>query len=317
MVFNKIAFFLVSLALIFLSSKVYADEGTFEKDLIATNKEISQEIDQIASSIDHFLSNRREIKRNRTSINVTGFSELREGGYFKQTGHLNLDLKLPNTEKDWLLKLSSYDDEDEFEGLQRNREGALPQTQKYGTSLAYGRSLKGIQATVRPRIEFKDPLVSSFLIKLQKNIGLKVFNIRLQNKLFAHSVDGTGESFAIDFERWISPKLFLRFFNEEQYLDKSHIFTVSQGPSLLYLINDRMAISKTVSLNSASRNFAPPEAHYAAGSYHLASYNFIASFSHKLYRNILHYRVTPSLNFEKQTHYKGHAAVVLTTEIIF
>lgn len=317
MIFVKINAILFFLLLYFCSLNLYAEDSSFEKELIEKNKEISKEIDDIATSIDEFLSSRREVKRNRSSVNLMGFSEFREGGYFKQTGHVNLALKLPNTEKDWMIKLSSYDEEDEFEGLQRNREGARPQSEKYGTSVGFARSLKGINATVRPRIEFKDPLVSSFLFKLEQTMKFSGFNLRWQSKFFAHSVDGTGEAFALDFDKKLSKKILLRLFNEEQYLDKYHQFTVSQGPSILYTWSDRMAISKTISFNSANRNFRPPDDPYGAGSYHLSSYNFIVSFNHKLYKNIFHYRVTPSLNFEKFNNFKGKAAMIFTTEIIF
>ncbi len=306
--------------LFFLSHISYGKETTFEEDLIETNKQLSAHIDDLAVEIDSLLSNRRSNLKNKSRISFVGFTENLEGQGIRQDGHVNIDVRFPNLEEKWKLQFSSYDPEDEFEGLGRNRTDGRPQEQKYGTSIALVRKISEVETVFRPRIELKDPLVSSFLVKFTHRLPLKSFPLISSLKLFAHSIDGTGEAVTLDFDRVIAKNLIFRWFNEQQYLDRDNILYVSQGPMLLKKISSSMAVSQTLSLNSQSRSINPEfniENFENTNSYHLNSYRFIFTFSHSLYRNVFHYQISPSLNFYKNRNFKGLAGILLQTEIIF
>ena len=289
--------------------------------MIAQNKQLSRNLDDLAREIDLLLASRRvSEKTNKTRAILSGFMESREGRAPEYSAHINLDLRLPNLEEEWKLKFSSYDEEDEFEGLDRNRYGAQPQEQKYGASIAYVREIKSVKTTLRPRIELKDPLVSGFLLKLENVVRLTFMDVKSQLKLFAHSEDGTGQAFTIDFERKLTSSTVLRLFNEQQYLEKDNLFIVAQGPSILYKINDRMALSPTFSFQSTNRHTpedraVTPQTRHPG--YHLEGYSFYVSFRHQLYKNILHYQVTPNWAFTKEYQFKGRAGVNLNIEVIF
>ncbi len=316
---NLKAKFWLSIFLLFLSHISFGKETSIEKSLIETNKQLSKHIDDLAIQIDSLLSSRRQTLTNQSRVSLVGFTESFEGQGVRQDGHINIDLRFPNLEEKWKLQFSSYDTEDEFEGLGRNRTDGRPQEQKYGTSVAVVKQISNVNVTFRPRIELKDPLVSSFLLRFDHNLKLKPLAIHSTVKLFAHSIDGTGTALAFDFDRMLTKTLLFRWFNEMQYLDRDNIFFASQGPMVLKKISSSMAASQTLSLNSQSRtlNGLQPALAYRTDSYHLSGYRFIFTFSHVLYRNIFQYQISPSLNFNKVRNFKGEAGVLLRTELIF
>lgn len=311
-------FFIVSIVLSIFSHNSWAKETTIEQDLIEKNKQISRYFDGLATDIDSLLSSRKARPRNQSRVSLVGFANSVEGQGVDPSGHIDVDLRLPNLEQDLKLQFSSYDKEDEFEGLGRNRTDGLPQQQKYGTSVAFARTFKNIRTTLRPRLELKNPLVSSFLLRFDHNHNFSRWTLRNTLKLFAHSIDGTGQSISVDFERGLTRSMLFRWFNEQQYLDRDNILYVAQGPMLLMKLNEVMALSYTFSLNSQSRtllDLAP--AKEITQSYHLSGYRSIVSFSHSLYKNVFHYQISPSLSFYKYRNFKGEAGVLLRTEIIF
>ncbi len=295
------------------------NDESFKETIVENNKYLSKQFDSLAQEIDTLLSNRRGKVPSNSRLRLLGYFESREGGIQNQSFFISADLRLPKLEKKWKVRFSSYDREDEFEGLQRNRNGVAPREQKSGASVGLIRKVSGVNFLLRPRIELKDPLVSSMLLKLNGDLQITSWALQWQLKFFAHSVDGVGQSAAFDFEKDLTNRLVLRLFNEQQYLDRDNVFRVAQGPSFLYKLNDLMGLSTTLAFNSANRNISTrfTEEAYGAENYHLTSYRWDITFSHKLLRNVFHYQLTPLLEFPKQRGFKGWAGIILRTEIIF
>jgi hypothetical protein len=305
--------------LIFNKSSYGAGDLSLEDKLVNENKEISSYIDNFANQLDYLLSNRRSRIKNYTNIKLIGFIDSREGDVLNEKGHIDINLRLPRLEEKWKLLVASYDTEDEFEGLNRNRDGASPRAQKLGTAVSYSQTFKNIKTVFRPRIDLKNPLATSFLLKFNSDFKIPIFKVYWQKKFFLHSVDGAGESISFDFDKPLTNNLLFRIFNEAQYLDKSNFFNVAQGPTFLYKISDTIALSNTLTINSQNRNFMNNDGtnFYTAANYHLESYAYIVSYSHSLYKNVLHYQISPSLSFQKQRNFKGYAGAVFKAEFIF
>ena len=295
-----------------------AREETVKEKIVKNNKLISKQVDDLAREIDTLLSNRRGRQKNRSTVSLIGFVENREMGQFSNSGHVDIQLRLPKLEKKWQLRFSSFDNEDEFEGLGPNRNGAAPRQQKLGTSVGFANKFSKIKTLIRPRVELRNPLVSGFLLKLSSDIKFKIFTIKWRKKFFTHSADGVGQSLAIDLEKRLVKDLVFRIFNEGQYLDQRNLFSVSQGPSLLYRVSKAIGLATTLSINSFNRtpNISVSNS-YQASSYHLGSYRLDMSISHKILNRVFHYQVTPYLDFAKQQRFKGNAGIILRTEIIF
>lgn len=287
--------------------------------IVQENINISKEIDRLAQELDTLLSGRKGNPKNKTTIRLLGFTENREGGFFEQSGHISIQLRLPKLEKNWRLSLSSFDPEDEFEGNQRNRDGARPQSQKLGTSVGVAKNIGKIETLFRPRVELRNPLVTSFLLRFRRQFNTSFGSFEWRKKFFVHSVDGAGQSLQLNLDNQLAPYMVLRFFTEGQYLDRDNFFAVSQGPSLRIRMGQDMALSNTLSINSANRILArdAQSALISADSYHLNNYRYILSFTHQILRRVFHYQLSPYLEFPKTNSFKGITGVTLQTEIIF
>ena len=297
----------------------YGQSLPSKKTLVEGNKSVSRRIDALANQIDTLLSNRKGYQKNNTTVRIIGFTEYREPGDFSQSGHVALDLRLPKFEDRLKLQLTSFDREDEFEGLGRNRDGAQPRENKFGSSVGLFKSIGKVKTLFRPRIEFRDPLVTSFLLKFNRDIPISDYILRLQKKFFTHSRDGVGQALSVDLDRAIFKTSIFRFFNEAQYLDRDNIFRVSQGPTIRTRLYDNMAISNTFSVNSANRELTSPQDPLTAPGtgFHLTDYQYILSFSHETWKRVFHYQISPYLRFNKRNNFKGQAGIILQTEIIF
>ena len=87
-----------------------SEVNSFDKSLVKKNIYISEKIDNLAILIDDFFSKRKVVSsNNKTQLRLIGYSEWREGGSVSESGHINIDLRLPNLEKEWMLKFSSFD----------------------------------------------------------------------------------------------------------------------------------------------------------------------------------------------------------------
>jgi hypothetical protein len=291
-------------------------KGPLLEQAIEQNRQLSKRIDRLARNLDELLSNRQSPVRNATQVQLIGNTRWTEQQAPTLQPQFALNLSLPAVEKRLRLQLASFDREDQFEGLERNRNGAQPQNQKTGASLGVLRQLGATQVLFRPRIEFRDPLVTSILIRTDQRLQFSTVPlILLTQKVFAHSVDGAGASAEVDFDFQLSDSVLLRFFNEAQYLDQDNFFETSQGPTLAWQISERMAWSSTLSFNGQNRALFSNNTQW--NSFHLNSYTLFTSFSHMILRNVLHYQITPELRFPKSNRWKGVAGLNFQLSLIF
>jgi len=297
----------------------WGQEPTMEEVWIERNRKVSEYFDILAAELDYQLAGSRTDERNTSQLSLIGFAQAAESSGTLNDGHIDVNLHLPAFEEAIKLRLSSFDAEDEFEGLDRNRTNARPQEQKLGTSVAIGQRFSDIEVVFRPRVELRDPLITSFLLKFSNTIKRSVFNFNSQLRFLTHSRDGVGQSLSLYLDTPIAKSSLFRIFTEEQYLDQRNLFSTAHGVMFLEKMSEEISLSQTISLNSQNRNlFGPDTAEsFRYRNYHLNNYQFIFSFHHKLYKNVFHYQISPSLNFYKRLSFRGDPAILLRTELIF
>ncbi len=317
---------MINLNIVFLISfcflcvpQAWAQEPPTDEVWLERNRKISEYFDNLATELDYQLAGRRTDERNTSQLSLIGFAQAAESNGSLVDGHVDVNLHLPAFEKAVQLRLSSFDAEDEFEGLDRNRTNARPQEQKLGTSVAVGQKLSNINVVFRPRVELRDPLLTSFLLKFSNTITRIMFNFNSQLRFLTHSRDGVGQSLSLYFDTPLAKSSLFRIFTEEQYLDKTNLFSTAHGLMFLEKMSEEVSLSQTISFNSQNRNLFGPDTpeRFRYDSFHLNSYQFIFSFHHKLYKNVFHYQISPSLNFYKRLSFRGDPAILLRTELIF
>ncbi len=304
--------YLVGILCCFLGSnlKVYAavtETGKkIEKSLIEQDIKIANKIDEFASDIDTAMSGSNSAGRNRTNIVLRNQLNWAEGGTFTYTPHIDLNLRLPNLEKKWQLKFTTYDADEVDRGINRGRVKTTPIAENYGGSVGLLQKLGRITTEFQPRVEIKNPVTLSYLLKFRTNIEEKILTFKPELQLFARSDSGVGQFTSFNFDIPLYKTLALTLINEEQYQDRANIFSTNEGLSFGFSYNDYMTQSLSLMYESSSRP-----------NFHLDRYIIASGFTHKIYKNVLHYTVVPYLAFPRNLDFKGSPGVNFELDIIF
>lgn len=297
--------------LLFSTQKVVADDeahGPWEEQMIDYNRYISKKIDWLADKIDLFLSRRRYTsQKNKTTATLRSFSSVQEGGEKDSSFNFDLNLRLPNLEERWQLTFTSYDPNEEERGIRSQRQRTQARETNYGAGLALLQELGDVKVTFRPRFELRDPLQSSYILRLESSSTIQPVRFDPKLELFADSQKGTGQFVALNVNFDLGHKFNLLQFNEEQYEDAGNIFTTTHGLSLSRGLRDRESLSLTQSFRSISQPH----------SFHLDDTTVSAGYSYEPYRQVLGYSLGPYWIFTKDQNFKGKVGFSGEIQLIF
>jgi hypothetical protein len=280
-----------------------------EDAMINADIALSDRIDAIADSIDLFLARKRTVeihKKNPTTVRINNSTYSSEGAGLKNNWGLNVGLRLPNLEKSWALRFTTYDENTEERGVRRNTLRETPRPENYGTSLALFRQLGSIKTTFRPRIELRNPLRVSHMLRFEATAEENKFLIRPKVELFATPSKGTGVFTGLNFEYDLNKYFSLSQFNESEYEEGRNLFSVDNGFTLGQIISEEISVVYTFLFESSSRP-----------SYHLDQYVFATSWRESLYKRVVEFTVTPNISFPRSLAYKGHVGANLGISLIF
>lgn len=304
------------LLLTFLSQKAHAadvknsqdkDRSPLEEALIETNIDVSEAFDDVAEDIDLFLVGKKVTnKRNETSVRIENSTFSTEGNGVTNSTNLNVILRLPNLEKYWQLKFTTYDEQEESRGIRKGYLRQTPRQRSYGASVGLFRKLGKIRTSFRPRLELTNPLKLSHSLNFDTTADMKTYTVTPRLELFANADKGTGVFGTVSVAFKLSEEEILTFLNDAEYEDHMNKFSSTSSVTLGQSLSEDTSISYAFSVDSHSRP-----------SYHLEGYGPSVSWSHILYRRILDYSITPQLNFKKDRHYKGEAGVNLNVSLNF
>ena len=115
---------------------------TNKKELIEKNKEVSGKIDRAATYLDKLLSGRDDSEKiNTTTFRFENTLDLAEGEDPEFNPKFSVSLHLPNLEERWKLRFTTYAEDDEERGVNKNRIDTEPEREAYGASLALFESI--------------------------------------------------------------------------------------------------------------------------------------------------------------------------------
>lgn len=284
-----------------------AESLSLERRLIQKNIQWSQTLDQWADGIDLFLMGKRITKRkNETSVRLENSSYFMESENFRNTWNIHADLKLPNLEDYWRLKFTSYDQNEDRRGVQRDYLRRTPRQQNYGATLGLLRSFGPVKTSFAPRIELSSPLRVSHSLSFESVGELENYQINPKIEFFANPDKGTGVFLALNFNVRLTDAYSLSFLNDGEYEENLNLFTVNNGLSLGHFLNERMGISYNVVFTSNNRPH-----------YHLESYSLSVAWSHTIYNRILDYEIIPHLDFYRTSSFKGRAGLIVNLNLTF
>lgn len=279
---------------------------TLEETMLKRGDDIAEQFDWAAEKLDLFLARKRYSgKSNETQAKVTQLVTWSEGGHLRNSTDFGINLRLPNLEKRWALRFTSYDEEEERRDLQQRTLRTAPRERRYGAGLAFWRKLGRVRMAFQPRLELKDPLEMSYVLRFESSGEAKGIRLLPRFELFARPDKGTGEFFGLDLiidrGKW---EYALR--NDEEYRDRGNFFRTGHGVTVDYAINERRGINAAFVTDFNNRP-----------SYHLHSYRVSTGYGQVIYKDRLKYSISPFLDFAKTRHFKGEAGITLNVAVIF
>lgn len=289
-------------------SRVKPKNKKAKGDFIEKNIELSKEVDSIAQEIDFFLSGEKKISKNNSSTLVlSNRFDWIEGGETELKSHFDIDFRLPNLEKKWKLKLSSYDDAEAGRGIEKNRVESNTAEENYGTSIEFLNKWDDYKILFRPRLQLSPLLGMSYLVRASKSIKLsKTSSFNPSYSFYAKPEKGTGvfTSFNTVFKKGTSV---FTLINEAEYSNYENKFLVNNGVAYSHrVIQDNMSMIQSLLLESTNRP-----------TYHLDQIVLSSGFYHKIYYRVFHYAVTPYLLFSEPNDFKGKFGVRVDANFIF
>lgn len=276
--------------------------------LIEQDIELSHKIDEMAKKLDAALTGEKPPpdQPNMTQIIVRNQILWAEGGEFNYAPHLDIKLDLPNLERKWQLKFTTYDEDETSRGINRNRLKTTPIRQSYGGGLGFFQKLGEVNAEFQPRVQFPGKLQLEYLLKLSSEGTVRGLAVHPEVQLFVRSDDGAGEFLALPTDINLSDFFLLTLINEEQYIDHQNLFTANNGLRVGQKSRESVTLNYSLLFESSSRP-----------NYHLDRYIVAFGYEHRIYKNVLHYLVTPYLAFPRTLDFKGSPGVNLEINIIF
>jgi hypothetical protein len=281
---------------LFLSFGLRAEEErNIPGMLIQKNQAISKEIDKAAEKIDIYLAGRRVTKeKNETSVKIENSFYYGESGRHTTGTHFGVNLKLPNLQKKWQLKFTSYDEEEENRSIDRRQFRTRPPDENYGASLVFFKKLGNIDTSFQPRLQLKDPLDMSYVLTFDSDADMKSFRVDPKLQFFARPDKGVGVFGSVDVNFALTPWWELTFSNDADYEDAKNTFTSNSGVSLGQKVSDNASVAYSFASTFNNRE-----------TYHLMQYGLAVDWEHMPVKDVLSYSIGPLWSFNKEDHFHG------------
>lgn len=268
---------------------------------------VGDSVDSVADWLDMLLARKRYTKKkNESSAKVSQLVTHTEGGNLKTSTDFSLNLRLPNLEKRWQVRFTSYDEQEEARNIEQRKFQTVPRKTEYGAALGLFKKLGKVRVLFQPRLVLRDPLEMRYMLRFSSSAEQKPFSIHPRFELFADPKKGTGEYFGFDFVIDLAAKWELSFQSEEEYRERGNFFSTGHGFTLGYTIDDRSGVGLSSSVSSTNRP-----------AFHLDSYKVGIPYGYELWKEKLRASLTPFLSFSKSDHFKGDAGATFSATLIF
>lgn len=267
----------------------------------------SKIIESLAESLDERLAGEKYTqRRNETTLRVENTTLWEEGGAVENQWNWGLSLHLPNLEDHWALKFDSYDAREEERRLDQRVFRRTVREDRPGARVSLLRKLGDVDTAFEPRLELKDPLGMSYLLKLTSAIESAPYVFRPKLELFARADRGTGVFAALDLNRILTDRFTLQFLNEGEYQDHGNLFTSNTGVVLHHMIYSSMFLGYGFAVHSFNR----PQ-------YHLEQYGPSVTYDIWFLKSSLLSSLTTYLSFERGHRFKGSPGLLYTLAATF
>lgn len=283
------------------------DKKTFSQTLIEKNVAFSKWFESFAESVDLFLvSKQKQVEKNDSSVRIENSTYSAEGVGITNETVLAINPRLPNLEKYWNLKFTTYDDQQDARGTNKSYLRQTPRQRNYGATVGLFSKFGKIRTLFQPRIELQDPLNVSQSLAFDTLAEYKNFKINPRLEFFASATKGTGLFQALNFSFLFTEPYSMTLINEGTYEEKLNRLSVTNGIALGQLFSDTDAFTYSFYMFANNRD-----------NYHLESYSLSTTWHHILIKKILDVQLTPHLDFAATRDFRGQAGVTFQVILTF
>jgi hypothetical protein len=280
---------------------------TWEDIFIRDDIAITKWIDSAADGLDLFLMGERlTSEKNDTHVKIQNSTYYNDGQGILNATPINLNLRLPNFEEYWLLKFTTYDENEEQRGIQNGYLRQTPQPRNYGAGIGLFHKLGNVRVAFQPRINLSNPLSISHSLSFESVANYVTYQINPRMELFATPDKGAGVFTSLNFNFVLTKILSLTFINYSEYDEKPMLYTVTNGFSLNEASTKKTALAYSLLFNSSNQP-----------NYELTGYSFAIAWSQLIYRKILDYQIIPHLDFNAVNFYQGKVGLIVNFNFNF
>jgi hypothetical protein len=278
-----------------------APRKTLEQRAQEMTDAFARQIDNTAESIDIMLAGKKYTKKANTSnIRISQFVTHSEGGLTRLSTDFGLNLRLPNVERRWQLRFTSYNEEEENRDLTQQRVRTRPRERDYGAGLMFFEKLGKIRTMFQPRLQLKNPLEISYITRFESEAKVGAVRLMPRLDLFADPVKGTGQFFSLGFAYDLAPRWVLELQNTEEYRERGNFFVTQHEIAVDYALKSDEALGAAITAVSHNR------AHY-----HLEDLTASTTFTHQFSPDRFALSLSPFVTFAHAVHFKGNIGVTL------
>lgn len=282
-------------------------ERTIESRILKAGDAVQKAVEKTAERTDLLIAGRRYTrKKNKSSVTYRQIVTWQDGRGVKFPGDFGFNLKLPNLEKRWQLRFSSYDEEADRRNLQEQRVRTTAPPKDYGAGLFFFEKLGNIKTSFQPRLQLSNPLAMSYTLRFENETEAKPVKLNTRVELFADPKKGTGEYASLELRFRLNARTDLGFQNTEEYHERDNYFVTQHGLSLDHSLTPTRAIG--TSFVTVCNN----KAHY-----HLDQYTYSWMVVQQVYPDRLQISLTPFLAFYKVLGFQGKTGISLQANLTF
>lgn len=282
-------------------------EETLEEKLLRKNIEISDWLESKAEGIDLYLVGRRLTdKPNQTYVRIESTTFVRQAESVQNSNSLNVNLRLPNVEEYWQVKFSSYDESTERSSTQLGAIRRTPRTQNPGATVGLFQKLGNVRTSFSPRISFGSPIKVSHNLAFESFADFETYKVNPKLQFFASADDGPGMFFSLNFNFTLTDVYSITLINDNEYRDRLHQLTVTNGISLGRKVSETSALSYDFIVDSSNRE-----------RYHLDAYTLSLTWSQFLYKSILDYSLSPNVLFPRTRDFQPTPGITFSINLNF
>jgi hypothetical protein len=268
---------------------------------------LEQQIDSTAQQIDLALAGKKYTReKNESSIKLKQLVSFHEVNGFTNSTDVEVNLRLPNLEKRFQARFSTYNQDEEERQSRRQPVRTTPREKSPGAGLLFFQELGNVRTTFQPQLQLKDPLFVSYRLRFESNAKQKKTSFSPKLELFANPEKGTGELVEIWFKHQLTKQVNTTVQVSEEYSDYQNLLVANQRLSFGYPLSDLDGLGLSGSLYSQNQPV-----------YHLESITASLGYSRIAIKDRLEFSISPFLEWSKPNAFHGYAGISLNVDVIF